>query len=338
MNASPNPEEQLAAFKSSIMKGCEDYWIFMVPSSLGEVSMVCALSSAFKQKFGGKICIVAAENRKSLFYLFQHNIDAMRFAPKNAMRALSASKLLDPLRFELGYPQNLWANQNRDGRSFGLHELFINHPGRGGLSFPDLVRYALNLDWDSKISHGIIHHDIRKSASDIATNYGIDPKRSVILFPGNNTNKPASSNFWNALSRSYVAAGKKVFYCLTGSYTRPANLDIQGVELDLIPGVAVAVCEIAGHMVSGANGLMFLSLLTRSSFDIDVVLTDAKGNGRGVFTTVDPHSSSTFRCGPELVTDISRRYAEWVFRVDGDGVTPLVEEMVRAAGGGAGQI
>jgi hypothetical protein len=333
MDDAPNAEERLAAFKSSLIKGCEDHWIFMVPSSLGEVATVCALSGAFKQKFGGKVCIVAADNRRTLYYMFRHNIDAMRFAPKNVMRALSASKLLDPLRFEVGYPQNLWVNQNRDGRSLALHELFIEHPARGGLSFPDLIRYALNLNWDAKISQGIVHSELSEAAWKLASDHGLEPNNSVVLFPGNNTNKPAGASFWNALSRSYVAAGKKVFYCLTGAYTTPANLDIPGVELKMNPGLALAVSEVAGHMVTGANGLMFLSLLTRSSFAMDVVLTDGKvAPGQGALMPADPALSSTFRCAPELVTGISRRYAEWVVR-SAEDPRPVVQAMARAASG-----
>lgn len=337
MNTSPYPEEQLASFKSTLMKGLEDHWILMVPSSLGEVSTVCAFAGAFKKKYGGKVCIVAADNRRSMFYMFSHSIDAMKFAPKNAMRALSNSRLLDRTRFEIGYPQNMWANQNGDGRSFGLHQLYINQPGRGGLSFPDLIRYIMNLDWDAPMSLGVIRPEIHNPAMDLAAKHGVEQGNSVILFPGNNSNKPAGARFWNALSRAYVAAGKKVFYCLTGSYARPANLDIPGEELDLTPGVAVALCEIAGHMVSGSNGLLHLSLLTQATFEIDAILTDGvDGVGKFAFTEIDPYLTSTLRASPELVRNLTRRYAEWVYQ-EQISIEPLIADMVAAAAQGRAQ-
>jgi hypothetical protein len=325
-------KERLEAFKAAIISGCEDCWIFLVPSSLGEVSTVCALSAAFKQKYGGKICIVADKSRESLFHLFNNDIDSMKFADQNSMRALSSHNALDFLRFEVGYPQNLWVNQNRDGRSLALHDLFIAQPGRGGLSFVDMMRYAMDLPWDASVSKGVIGPEAYALASDFASQHGVDPKNSVVLFPGNNTNKPASAEFWNALSNAYAAAGRKVFYCLEGAYFKPGDLNIQGVQLNMSPGMAVAVCDIAGHMVSGANGLMFLSLLTHSTFSMDVVLTDGRDVvGDLVFTPVDPIYSSTFRCAPELVSNMSRRYAEWVLAGDGDSVAGIVDEMVRSA-------
>jgi hypothetical protein len=306
-------QERLATFRAAIISGCEDCWIFMVPSSLGEVATVCALSAAFKERHGGRVCIVADQSRADLFQLFSGSVDVMKFADIHSMRALSSYGALDPLKFEVGYPQNLWVDQNRCGRSLALHELFIAQPGRGGLSFLDLMRYTMNLPWDSSMSKASLGPDAQASASQFASLHGVEPNNSVVLFPGNNTNKPAPPEFWNALSVAYAKAGKKVFYCLQGANFKPESLNIEGVQLGMTPGLAVAVCEIAGHMVSGANGLVVLSLLTESTFGMDVVLTDGHNTvGKFVFTPVDPQQSSTFRFFPELVDNIPRRYTEWV--------------------------
>lgn len=319
---------RLATFRDAIISGCEDCWIFLVPSSLGEMSAVCSLSAAFKARYGGRICIVAHQNRESVFRLFG-DVDLMKFSDMQSMRALSSYGALDPLKFEIGYPQNLWVNQNRCGRALSLHELFINYPGRGGLSFLDMVRYVMNLPWEAEITKGRIGDDISAAALEVAATHGVDPGNSVVLFPGNNTNKPASAAFWNTLASVCARGGKKVFYCLTGTNFKPEGLDIQGVQLDLSPGLAVAVCDIAGHMVSGANGLMILSLLTDTTFSMDVVLTDGTDVvGNFVFTPVDPMSTSTFRCIPELTQNMTRRYSEWV----ADGKTEGLIEVANAVG------
>lgn len=324
-------QERLVNFRGAIVSGCEDHWIFMVPSSLGELSAVCALSASFKKQYGGKICIVADQSRRSVFNLFSDNIDMMKFADMHSMRALSSYGALEPLRFEVGYPQNLWVNQNRCGRSLALHELFLTHPGRGGLSFLDMMRYALNLPWDAEISPGSVDPELGAAAQEFASAHGVEPKNSVVLFPGNNTNKPASAEFWNALSSAYAAAGKKVFYCLDGAYFKPESLGVQGVQLSMSPGLAVAVCDIAGHMVSGANGLMVLSLLTHSTFGIDVVLTDGHDVvGNFVFTPVDPLKSSTFRSIPELVNDTPRHYREWVVAGEGVDVVKIANDLAHS--------
>jgi hypothetical protein len=329
-------QERLTAFTAAIISGCEDCWIFLVPSSLGEVSAVCALSAAFKERYGGRICIVADQSRADLFQLFGGSIDVMKFADMASMRALSSYGALDPLKFEIGYPQNVWVNQNRCGRSLRLHELFITEPGRGGLSFLDMMRYALNLPWDSAITKASLGPDTQASALQFASAQGVEPNNSVVLFPGNNTNKPAPAEFWNELSAAYAKAGKKVFYCLQGAYFKPEDLTGDCVQLSMSPGLAVAVCEIAGHMVSGANGLVTLSLLTESTFGMDVVLTDGHDVvGNLVFTPVDPRHSSTFRYMPELVNNISRRYTEWVLEGDGGAFTDIANDMARSMNGPA---
>jgi hypothetical protein len=324
-------QKQLSEFKAALMSGCEDFWIFMVPSSLGELSAVCALSASFKDRYGGKICVVADQSRGSVFQLFAGGVDAVRFADMHAMRALSSHGALDPLKFEIGYPQNLWVNQNRCGRSLTLLDLFITQPGRGGLSFLDMMRYALNLPWDAPITKGVVGPDLALSALELASKHGVEPGNSVVLFPGNNTNKPASAEFWHALAGEYAKSGKKVFYCLQGAYFKPEDLDIQGVRLDMTPGLAVAVCNIAGHMVSGANGLMILSLLTETAFSMDVLLTDGTDViGNFVFAPVDPMHSSTFRCIPELVNNLTRRYTEWVLEGEGGAQAAIAQEIARA--------
>ncbi|MEO6340620.1 MAG: hypothetical protein ABIO39_11310 [Caulobacteraceae bacterium] len=323
-------QERLTAFKAAIVSGCEDHWIFLVPSSLGEVAAVCALSAAFKERHGGKICIVADQSRADLAQLFSGCVDVMKFADIHSMRALSSHGALEPLKFEIGYPQNIWVNQNRCGRSLTLHDLFINEPERGGLSFMDLMRYALNLPWDAAITKASLGPEVQASALQFALAQGVEPSNSVVLFPGNNTNKPAPAEFWNTLAAVYTKAGKKVFYCVHGAYFKPEDLNIHGVQLNMTPGLAVAVCEIAGHMVSGANGLVALSLLTESTFDMDVILTDGHDVvGNFIFTPMDPQHSSTFRCMPELVNDISRPYREWVLKGDGD-FAGIANDIVRA--------
>jgi hypothetical protein len=196
------------------------------------------------------------------------------------------------------------------------------------------MRYALNLPWDAAVTKASLSPDIRASALQFALAQGVEPNNSVVLFPGNNTNKPAPAEFWNALAAAYVKAGKKVFYCVHGAYFKPEGLNIDGVQLNMTPGLAVAVCDIAGHMVSGANGLLGLSLLTESTFGMDVVLTDGHDVvGNFVFTPVDPQLSSPLRCVPELVNNISRRYTEWVVEGDAGDFAAIANDIARSMNG-----
>jgi len=304
--------DQLLALKQRLVTGCEDHWILMAPSSLGELATISALGTAFRKHHGGKVCIVVDDAKAPLLSLFPGRFDVVKRAPIGAMRALSVHRIIDPLRFERGEPQNLWINQNGDGRGLSLHELYVQQPGRGGLSFDDMTRYAMRLPWDAPLDRGAVSLNLQIEAAMLADANGVTPGSSVILFPANNTNKPADAEVWRQLAEAFIERGKAVFYCTHGGLFQPPGLNIPGRQLHLSPSLAVAVCDIAGHMVSGANGLTSLSLMTRTRFSMDILLANAACVlGVGDFKPINPLTSSTLACAPAMVDGASRRYAEW---------------------------
>ncbi len=303
---------QLLDLRQALVSGCEDHWILMAPSSLGELAMICSLANGFRRCHGGKVCIVVDAAKVPLLSLFPGRFDVIKRAPIGAMRALTTHGVVDRLRFERGEPQNLWINQNGDGRGLSLYDLYVQHPGRGGLSFDDMTRYAMHLPWETPLDRGAISLNLQIEAAMLADAHGVTPGRSVVLFPANNTNKPADAAFWRELAAAFIDQGKDVFYCVQGGLFQPPGLDIPGRQLHLSPSQAVAVCDIAGHMVSGANGLVLLSLLTRTRFAMDVLLADAACvRGVGDFRPIDPRTASTVACAPAVVDDAARHYAEW---------------------------
>lgn len=320
---------QLTVLRDQIVSGCEDHWILMVPSSIGELATVCALLPAFRAHHGGKICMVVDPGKRDVLKLFTDQIDTVKFVPLAAMRALSTYRVINPLDFRMGVPQNLWINQNGDGRGCSLHELFRSQPGRGGLSFIDLIRYAMNLPWEAPIVRGNVELDVSVEAMKYAKVNGIEPGNSVIFFTGNNTNKPASAKFWNLLSQAFSDVGKKVFYNMHGGLFQPEGLDIHGTQIHLTTNLAVAICEMAGHMVSGSNGLVALGLLSNTQFNMDVILTDGYDpTGVGNFVPLSPNAGSHFLVMPELFPSITRSYREWEVTGPTDGLNTLVASIV----------
>lgn len=98
-----------------------------------------------------------------------------------------------------------------------------------------------------------------------------------------------------------------------GGLFQPNGLDIDGTQIHLTTNLAVAICEIAGHMVSGSNGLVALGLLSNTTFNMDVILTDGYDPmGVGNFIPLNPNAGSHFLVMPELFPAISRRYREWL--------------------------
>jgi hypothetical protein len=158
----------------------------------------------------------------------------------------------------------------------------------------------------------------------------IEPGNSVIFFTGNNTNKPASAKFWNLLSRAYEEAGKKVFYNMHGGLFQPEGLDIRGTQIHLTTNLAVAICEIAGHMISGSNGLVALGLLSNTKFNMDVILTDSYDpTGTGNFVPLNPSAGSHLLVMPELFNSSVRAYREWEVTDPTEGLNALIASIVK---------
>ena len=120
-----------------------------------------------------------------------------------------------------------------------------------------------------------------------------------------------------------------------GGLFQPEGLDIRGTQIHLTTNLAVAICEIAGHMVAGSNGLVALGLLSNTGFDMDIVLTDGYDpTGVGNFVPLIPSAGSHILVMPELVTNISRSYREWVITDHsediGDTVSGIVDNRANA--------
>ena len=316
---------QLTVLRDQIVSGCEDHWILMVPSSIGELATVCALLPAFRAHHGGKICMVVDSGKRAVLRLFGDQVDVVKFVPLAAMRALSTYSIINPLDFRVGVPQNLWINQNGDGRGLALHELFRGEPGRGGLSFTDLMRYSMNLPWDTPLKRGVISGEISDEAKRYAELNEIEYGNSVIFFTGNNTNKPAPAKFWNDLSKRFSDYGKKIYYNMHGGLFQPNGLDIAGTQIHLSSSLGIGVCEIAGHMVSCSNGLAFLSLLTDTSFSLDILLTDGHDpTGVGNFIPLNPKEGSHYSAAPEILLGSNRLYREWEITEDVENILAVV--------------
>ena len=113
------------------------------------------------------------------------------------------------------------------------------------------------------------------------------------------------------LEKNLRNQGKKVFYCSTGARLVPNGVDTLTPKLNMDPALAIAVIDIAGHAILGANGLAFLACLTESKSRIDVLLPEAtldeKSNS---YKDVNPLMNSIRICCAEALS-CDRLFREW---------------------------
>lgn len=125
-------ELEPTSFLNSLCKGHESDWIFMIPSSIGEVAAVCTLLKAFRKHREGTIHLVIHRRHEDILSLFEGHFDSYQTAPLTLMRSLVSSRLIDSSEFSVGRPICLWAGQIYDGRLLDLHHLYTDYQGRGG--------------------------------------------------------------------------------------------------------------------------------------------------------------------------------------------------------------
>lgn len=304
--------QSLTGLRDQILDQLRDYWMLSVPYSLGEVAIVAAFAKAFKQQHGGALILLVDPAKFGVVKLFSDDTDGALQIPMGVLRGLRTRGLIGPEVFRPGTIHDVYHLNDAKLNLISLIDLRNQKPDRG-LSNLDALRFSMRLPWEAKLSRGRPGPEAIQAAQEIAARVGMEPGNSVILFPGNNTNQPAPSEFWKQVATKARESGRKVFVNISGAAFLPPDLDIPGaaIELDDIPS-AIATCAIAGRIVSGANGFVMTSLLTETDFGLDVILTDAYDPvGTGVFQSLPIHSGSLRINAPDLLEDLTRPYREW---------------------------
>jgi hypothetical protein len=235
-------------------------WVFLNPTSLGDTMMVCTLMKAFKEKHGGPITMVVAEEQAPLAQMYPGHIDRVVATPFAALQGLCID-IAEGQIFCKDQPFVAHPYWHGEGRWEGFFELF-RYPKRGGVGFADLYRHMLRLGWDAPLARPTVPQEWRKEAENIAAQLGVIPGKSVILFPDNNSNPTFSASFWEPLAEELSKSGLKVFTNLAGNRNGRRKEPFKGTSAIVTPlHLAIPLVEIAGRYISGANGLIAILMM-----------------------------------------------------------------------------
>lgn len=266
---------QLSDFLDQIRNPNKRNWIIMVPNSLGETVAVCGLANGFLKKYGSGITLVIPESHAFIAECFPGTFDRVVFMNLELMRQFSATGFIPPNFFNIDFPINTWAAQYGDGRLGTLHELWVESLGSAGLSFINMYRYILRLDWASEFTAPKVPEDSARKANELIAKLNVKHKKTVIFFVGNNSNKPAPAYFWAKLAQLYKEKGYDVLINGYGAMLFPDGLSIPGVPVVDIPlDLSIPFCEYAGNVVIGANGFVALALASKMDCKLNVLLTN----------------------------------------------------------------
>jgi hypothetical protein len=236
-------------------------WIIMNPTSIGDTAIVCALAREFVKQHGHGITMIVPPDHIPITNMFPDRFVRVLTAERATMSYI-INNYIDTNRFELDIPFCGHPYDHGDCRGDELLYLF-KYPGRGGISFTDLMRYMLRLPWDSELERPTISPEWDAEALRLAENVGMPIGKAVLLFPATNSSLPQFPDlFWETLAARLAEHGHTVFTNMKGGTFRPNNMPISGTTPIEVPlHLALSLVRLAGRTICSSNGLQCLKLL-----------------------------------------------------------------------------
>lgn len=310
-------------------------WIIMVPNSLAETVVVCGLSKAFIKRYGHGITLVIPESHAFIPQCYPNTFDRVVYLPLGNMRHFSEAGYIPPNFFSPDFPINTWPQQHGDGRAFSLYELWTATYGRSGLNFLDLYRYILRLDWTAEYNRPKVPQKYYVEAQQLIKKFDIKKNKTVILFAGNNSNRPAPPYLWSEIAKNYFKKGFDVLINVRGSMLVPEGLRIEGARIiDIALEHTIPLCEHAGNVVSGSNGFVFLALAAGIDCNMDVLLPNeiCYDYDKFLYKDINPMAGCHQLNSPEIVKNAAH-LKEWI--VPKDAAFNVLSEIAEGITSGA---
>ena len=234
--------------------GDDQAWVFCAhPSQFGDFFLSLSLFQNFRFRHGDDQdmrVLVATPGHHAIARLFEHLFTSVHFAPDLAgvhVRDVQEWAMVRG-RARFGPGGLIWVHPFYFG--FPQYEIgtLIN---RGRASYPDLCRLGYRLGFELAASPPRVTGAMREAAEALARQHGIEPGRSVVLFPYARSIRQESTAHLAAFAKQAKAEGYHVVTSVAGE-ERP----IVGTPGVFIPfHLLIPFCELAGNAVAIMSGI-----------------------------------------------------------------------------------
>ena len=256
----------------------ERSWILIVPWAAGDVWLVSALAKAFVETHGGPITMVVPHHLTDIPLMYPDHIKRVVALPEgfNAWNFCNAIHRFST--FDKDQPiivHHFWQGIGTPSVTFS--ELYT-YANRGGISSSDQYRLFLHLNWDTPLSLPTIPEEWRQEAVNYAAEVGVEPGRSVILFPDNNSATTLPDAVWQKLVDALNRKNQKVFVNMfggaNGGSTPKArtNCFTGGHPITVNIRTAIPLIETAGRFISRVNGMAVMLVGSKANFSHSILL------------------------------------------------------------------
>jgi len=289
-------------------------WTLMVPSSIGEVAIVCSLCKSFMEKHGGQITLVIREEHLFVASCFKNLFNEIITLPLEVIRSISNANFIPKNSFSIEYPITIFPPLYGDQRTGEIYDRWISSKGRSGLNLLDLYRFLLRLDWNCELVRPVIPYELDLEVADILGKCNLRKNNTVIFHIGTNTNKPIPDEIWATLYEKYKENGFEVVVNKMGAMFYNDCLKLpEAIYIDIPLKYLVPINKFAGHVVTTSTGACLFSILCNVEYKMKLLLPSAIciDYEKLIFRNVDPITGSNFLNFNEAVIK-SSNYCEFL--------------------------
>ena len=255
-----------------------EYYIFITANSIGEVFTICALMHEFKKIYTGKTLIFCPKKHIEIpKVFFPKAFDLIKSLPFNILVdiANTAEQNVNlQQRIQKGIPVSLRLRPD-DPIFFKLHELKYSHVNAQGLSFENLIKFMLEIPWNSKLKK---EFKIKKHiANQVLSRFNLKYKKYSLFLPGNNTRAPVSAKTFLKIAKNNEKDNIKSIINIAGSCFLP-NIELLKKH-QIISASIFEVVHLAANaesVIGGANGMMSFLAWYLNNRKIKVVVLHSK--------------------------------------------------------------
>jgi hypothetical protein len=282
-------------------------WIIMNPGAIGETAMMCGFAKSFIETHGYGITMVIRPEHTPITSMYPGRFEQVIEVSKEEMDGMM--RYFPPDQFEVDVPFAAFPYFLGDARADRLTYLY-KYPGRGGLSFNDVYRHILMLPWDAPIERPQVPREWELEARRYADEIGLEPGKSVILFPSANTvNEQFPDMLWESLAERLNENGCKVYCNMTGGRYRPSLMPVANtIPIEVPLRLGLTLVSIAGRMISLPHGFQYFQTVGGDFTNISVLLPFSGKSTDVVYHTRTYDRTFAF-CAymcPELIADLPR--------------------------------
>jgi hypothetical protein len=231
-------------------------WIVFCHGAMGDTYLSLSLMAAFRAahvKPGQRLLFAISKRNEGILGYFPGAADQFYSVDITPSVSLQLEALKEQAEFRPGNFIATLPNEVDDGY-LGI----LAHSGR--ITNLDLHKTIYRLPLTCAVSRPQVSHDMRQRGQALADRYGLSSGNSVILIPHAKSMLPIPLQFWSAAASTLSDLGYQVFT----DTSAPVKSDDFVQAGGLIPGtrpiqfgfdIAIAVCEIAGHVVANRSGI-----------------------------------------------------------------------------------